>query len=407
MEQKEQGAYSPFSLNLLNLLTYGIVAIFTSYLQLYYLSSGLDKLQIGVLLAAGPAISLIAYPFWNLLWNNQLNTRNTLLLLLAGVLFSIHLLLWVGQTPYLIWSSLLLFFFLSPITGVVNALTLEFSSLGPLQTGARFRIGRFWGSIGLAVVPFTVSLPFSKNMAMAFTLPDLIILTMLIGLAIAMTISLPSLRKQNQTPPLRAREIAGVLLNKYFMTFVFLGMLIAVPITVNMMFMPLFITDLGGNLLDVAFALFFASILEAGIFYLLNRFLKKKMASLMLCLTFVSLILTLRWNLMSDATLPVHVILIQVFNAVTLGGFFYTGIQLTSLFLPKPFRSAGQTICIVCWSGIAGIVAGLLGGLLFQSFGAVILYKTLGSMGLCGALGFALMWVYIHYNGYKPSQFHS
>lgn len=401
MEQREYGASSPFPLNLLNFLTYGIIAIFTSYLQLYYLSAGLDKLQIGVLLASGPVISLFAYPFWNLFRNNQLSTRNTLLFLLAGIVLTVHLLLWVGQTRYLIWSSLLLFFFLSPLTSVINALTLEFSCLSPETMRARFRSGRFWGSIGLSVVPLAVSMPFSKNLN--FQLPDLIIMTLIIAVAIGMAVLLPSLKKQNQTPPLKVREIGGVLLNKYFMTFVFLGMLIAIPIAVNLMFMPLFMADLGGNLLDVALSLFFATILETTVFYLLNRFLKKKMSTLMLCLTLVSVVLTFRWSLMANATLPVHVIFIQLLNAVSLGGFFYVGLQLTGLFLPKPFRSAGHTITVVCWSGIAGIVAGLLGGLLFQSFGAVILYKTLESMTLCGALGFGLMWLYIHYNGYKPS----
>lgn len=404
MEHKER-RINTFSLNLLNFLTYGMIAIFTSYLQLYYLSSGMDMFQIGILFATGPLVSVVAHPFWNLLRNQQLGTRNTLLFLLAGTALAIHLVLWVGQIKYLVLSSLLLFFFLTPLTNFMSIFNLELVNADPSLVRSKFRSGRLWGAIGLSVVPFFVSFSYGSNIS--FRLPDLIVITVLIALSAGLAILLPAERKPNQTPPLRAREVFGVLLNKYFITFVVLGMLISVPITVNLMFMPLFITDLGGSLMDVAFALFAASILEAGVFYLLNRFMRRTISALMLGLTLVGLLLTLRWHLMANATAPGEVIGVQVLNTVTLGGFFYLGIQLTALFLPKPFRSAGQTVLVVCWSGLSGIIAGLLGGLLYQSFGAVILYNSLVAMSVCGTIGFGIMGLYIYNNGYKPDQFHS
>ncbi|WP_223066031.1 MFS transporter [Paenibacillus caui] len=403
MEQRDYRANPLLSLHLLNFFIYGIAAIFTSYLQLYYLSTGMDKLQIGLLLAAGPVISLIAYPFWNYCRTRQTGTRTILLLLLAGILLSINLLLWESSPHYIVWSSLFLYFFLTPLVAMNNTLTLEYTDQSNLKAG--FRKNRYWGSAGWALLPFAVSFPYKDGIL--HKLPVAIVSTLIVALAIGLCISLPALKRQNIAPPLTTREIGGVLLNKYFTIFLALGMLVSISNTANLMFMPLFMTDLGGSVLDVAFAIFLSVILETAVMYLLNRYLKQNISSLILCLTLVSLLLALRWNYMASATLPVQVIFVQLLNSATLGGFFYTGIRLTSLFLPKPFRSAGQTVCVICWSGLSGVMAGLLGGWLFQSFGSVIFYKTLVSMTFFGALGFGLMWAHIVRNGYVPSRHHS
>ncbi|MNO68524.1 hypothetical protein D3C76_593580 [compost metagenome] len=122
------------------------------------------------------------------------------------------------------------------------------------------------------------------------------------------------------------------------------------------------------------------------------------------CLMFVSLLFALRWELMSAASTPLQIIFIQVLHAVTFGGFFYVGTKLTALFLPRPFRSSGQAVYTFAVSGVSGIIAGFLGGWIFQNFGPVVLYKIGVSLALLGAAGFGVMWYHIYKHGYTATE---
>ncbi|WP_162515373.1 MFS transporter [Paenibacillus pinistramenti] len=396
-------------MHLLNFFTYGIAAIFTSYLPLYLMLTGLDKLEIGIFMSAGPLVSIAAYPFWNFFRVRQLGTRNVLLLQLTGILLCIHLMLWIAGYPYLTWITLLLFFFLSPLLYTSNTLSMEYAGDSPSELKIDILKSRYWASAGWAVLPLTASLGFGYAFhdGVLHPLPVTIVTTLIIAAAIGIGLSFPSIRKQAPAAPIMAREIIGVLMNQYFFLFLLLGMLITIPLSVNQLFMPLFISDLGGKMMDVALAVCASFILEAAVLHWLSKLNIRKMSRLLLFLTAVSLLSAIRWNLMAGATLPSHVIYISLLNSATLGGFFFVGTRLTSLFLPKPYRSAGQTLLVLCWSGLSAMAAGPLGGWLFQNLGSVIMYKTMVSMTLCGTIGLGLLWIYIHRNGYKPDRYYS
>lgn len=222
-------------------------------------------------------------------------------------------------------------------------------------------------------------------------------------LAMGSALLLPPITLTTNTPWISSREIRRTLQNKHFLAFVLCGTLVAIPNAINGIFMPLFISDLGGSRFQVGGAVFLSTIFEVLAFVLLNRYLKRKITVLMGCLTLVSLLFALRWNLMAEATDPVQIILIQILHAVTFGGFFYVGTRLTALFLPRPLRSAGQAVYAFALSGVSGVISGFLGGWVFQNFGPVIMYKMGVALAIIGALGFGLLWQHIRKNGYSPS----
>ncbi|MNP21252.1 putative 3-phenylpropionic acid transporter [compost metagenome] len=215
-------------------------------------------------------------------------------------------------------------------------------------------------------------------------------------LGIGSALLLPPIQLTTNTPAIRFADIVRTLQNKTFIAFVIFGVLVSIPNSINGIFMPLFISDLGGSRFQVGGAVFLSTIFEVLAFVLLERYLKQKMTYLMGCLTLVSLLFALRWELMSEASTPLQIIFIQVLHAVTFGGFFYVGTKLTALILPRPFRSSGQAVYTFALSGVSGIIAGFLGGWIFQSFGPVLLYKMGGSLTLLGAAGFGVMWYHIY-----------
>ena len=400
MEQSKIRTHSQLPLHLLNFCTYGIVAVFTSYLQLFYQSVGMNNLQIGMLIAAGPLVSLVAHPFWNFCRRQLSGIRGILLWLLIGILIFLHMLLWTDQIVHTVWNSLLLYFFFTPLLYTTLTMSMEYAE--PTNLNQAFWTYRYSGTAGGALIPFAISFPTWNGENNRLSI--IIILSIVIIISMGLAMMLPPLKRQISTPTISFREFRGAILNKYVVTLLLLGMLVTVPIMINQMFMPLIMINAGGTILDITLALCFSGILELLFLVLTVRYMKRTLNSLILGLLAVTPLIALRWSFMSSATMPIHIILTHLLNALTLGGFYLLATGLLSLLLPKAFRSAGQTLGILCWSGISCGIAGLLGGWMMQNFGVVILYKTLMGVTLVSTIGLALMWLQIHRNGYEPSK---
>ncbi|MNW51873.1 putative 3-phenylpropionic acid transporter [compost metagenome] len=372
------------------------MVIFAAFFQLYLKDIGMDKFEIGSLMAVGPLVSLLAHPFWRQLSDRGQNVRFILLIMMIGVLIMGHLVFKVNTYHMLYLSMILLFFFQSPLLSQSNSLILGYIE----NTDQKFGTYRLWGSLGWTFVALTAGPIIDSIGQHGISL----LFSIMLMLAIGSALLLPPIIVTTNSPGIRMNEIGRALQNKAFIAFVIFGVLVSVPNAINGIFMPLFISDLGGSRFQVGGAVFLSTIFEALAFILLDRYLKNKLTYLMGCLTIVSLLFALRWELMSAASSPIEIIFIQILHAVTFGGFFYVGTKLTALFLPIPFRSSGQAVYTFALSGLSGIIAGFLGGWAFQNFGPVVLYKMGVFLTLFGAAGFGVMWYHIHKHGYSSSE---
>lgn len=393
-DKRRHSSFSLLPLGLLNFFIYGTMVIFAAFFQLYLQDIGMDKLEIGSLMAIGPLISLLAHPFWRYLGDQRQNPRAVLLTMMLGLLIMGHLMFKVNTFTMLYFTMILLYFFLSPLLSQSNTLILGYTA----GTENQFGIYRIWGSLGwtfiaLAAGPIIDSIG-HHGISLLFSVT--------LMLAIGATLLLPSIRQSSQTPWLSGLELRRALQNKYLLAFVVFSMLVAIPNAMNSIFMPLFMTDLGGSKLAVGGAVFLSTVFELLAFILLDRFLKRKLSYLLACITIVSLLFAVRWDLMSEATHPIQILLIQLLHSVTFGGFFYVGTKLITLLLPRPLRSAGQAVYAFAASGLAGVIAGFWGGWLFQNFGSVVMYRSGVALTLIGALGFAAIWYQVRHHGYSP-----
>lgn len=393
-DKRRHSSFSLLPLGLLNFFIYGTMVIFAAFFQLYLQDIGMDKLEIGSLMAIGPLISLLAHPFWRYLGDQRQNPRAILIAMMLGLLVMGHLMFKVNTFSMLYLTMILLYFFLSPLLAQSNTLILGYTA----ETENRFGSYRIWGSLGwtfiaLAAGPIIDAIG-HHGISLLFSVT--------LMLAIGATLLLPSIRQSSQTPWLKGWELRRALQNKYLLAFVVFSMLVAIPNAMNSMFMPLFMTDLGGSRLEVGGAVFLSTVFELLAFILLDRFLKRKMSYLLACITIVSLLFAVRWDLMSEATQPIQILLIQLLHSVTFGGFFYVGTKLITLLLPRPLRSAGQAVYTFAASGLAGVIAGFWGGWMFQNFGSVVMYRSGVALTLIGALGFAAIWYQVRHHGYSP-----
>jgi MFS transporter, PPP family, 3-phenylpropionic acid transporter len=382
------------SLKWFNFFVYGTMVLFTSYFQLYLQDVGLNKLEIGALMSLGPFVSIFANPFWGMWTDRYQNIRRIVLVMLTGTLLLSQLAFQANTYEMVYISITLFFFFQTPLFAQSNTLILSYID-GTNRTFGSFRL---WGSLGWALTAIAAG-PILE--AMGISVLSYLFAALLAAAMLAL-VALPKLGHSIGTAPLPFRGFSKLFSNPYFLCFIFFGILVSIPNTMNNTFMSLYITDLGGSRSMVGLAVFLSSILEIGVLVLCDRFLRRRISILVSCLALVSALFVLRWWLMAGATAPLQVALIQILHSITFGGFFYVGTQLTMLLIPRPYRSAGQALYTLTWSGISGIIGGLLGGFLFQYLGAQSMYQFGVFLTLIGSIGFACMWLFVIRGGYRP-----
>lgn len=383
------------SLKAFNFLIYGTMVIFTSYFQLYLQDAGMNKLEIGTLMALGPFISLFANPFWTF-WSDRMhNTKRNLLMMMAGTLLMTQFVFHADTFTTIYVAMMLFFFFQSPMFAQSNTLILGYIPDNP----HRFASFRMWGSIGWAVIAVCAGLALDQIgiSRLSFLFTGILIL------AIGAVLLLPPLRRTSETPPIRLQGFVQFATNRYFVAFILLGIVVSIPTVMNSTFMSLYITELGGSKTVVGLAVFLSSFLEIGVLMLFNRYMKRKISTLVGCLSLVSLLFALRWQLMANATHPMEIAIIQILHCITFGGFFFVGTQVVRLLVPAPFRASAQAVYTLTWSGVSGMVGSIAGGWLFQNFGGAAMYKIGLMLALIGAAGFGIMWYWIRVQSQSPS----
>ncbi|WP_342415803.1 MFS transporter [Paenibacillus sp. FSL R10-2782] len=394
MQNREIQETPLYSLKLYNFFLYGAMVIFSSFFPLYLQEIGMDKLEIGSLMAIGPFVSVFANPFWGYTSDRSRNLRRILLFMIAGTLLLLQALFHVHTYVMIYVSMIGFYFFQSPLFAQSNSLILSYIE----GTDRKFGSFRIWGSFGWAVTAAVAGLIIDQTGISSIST----IFTVLLLAALICTLAIPPLKSSVETATIHLRGFGSILMNGYFISFILLGILVSIPNSINSAFMSLYITELGGSKLMLGFAVFMSSVFEIIVFLLFDRFLKKKMTVMVGCLALVSLLFALRWELMALATDPIQIVFIQALHCVTFGGYFYVGTQLTVLFTPIAYRSSGQAVYTLTWSGISGIVAGFAGGWLFQNFGGEMMYNAGVFFALLGFVGFTIMWYMLYKNGYKP-----
>ncbi|QUL58486.1 MFS transporter [Paenibacillus tritici] len=382
------------SLKWFNFFVYGTVVLFTSFFPLYLQDVGMNKLEIGSLMSVGALVSIIANPFWGIWSDRYQNIRRIVLVMLTGTLV-LSQLVFQANTYEMIYIAILLFyFFQGPLFAQSNTMILSYID----GTRRRFSSFRLWGSLGWA---FTAILAGPVIEWAGISVLSYLFAALLCAAMIAL-ITLPKLDHSIGIAPLPFKGMRQIFYNPFFLCFVLFGILVSIPNTMNNTFVSLYITELGGSKTMIGLAVFLSSILEMGVLLLCNLILKRRIPVLLASLTLVSALFFLRWWLMAGATTPLQVAFIQVLHSITFGGFFYVGTQLTMLLVPRPYRSSGQALYTLAWSGISGILGGVLGGWLYQTLGAQTMYQSGAILTLFGAIGFGLMWLFVIRGSYRP-----
>ncbi|GIP20793.1 MFS transporter [Paenibacillus sp. J22TS3] len=366
-----------------NFLMYGAIGIYSTFFALYLKHIGLTTIEIGALLSGGPVVSLIANPIWAY-WSDRLN-NNRLILIIASIgAFAVMQGIFLIQSESLIYGAMLVFFiFQSPLFIQSNSLILSVIA----GTGYKFGSFRQWGSLGWAVSAAAAGPVIGKiGIGQLWIIFDVV---MILSILFAFTLPRGSgSRKQDTFSNAGYRR---VFMNPQFLALLLIGILVSVPNIINQTFVGLHIKDLGGSDSAVGWSIFATAILEAPVFLLLDRYLKNDTKPMVVWMAVVSLLYSVRWLLMSLTDSPLGIIAIQLMHCVTFGAYYYIGTRLTTRLIPHEYLSTGQAVYGLSWSGASGIIAGTLGGWMFQELGTRTLYQISAGVTLLGMVAFLVM----------------
>ena len=342
---------------------FGTIAILMTFFPVYLQQNlGYSKSAVGMIMAAGPVISVLANPFWGFWSDRTQNIRLILLILLAANLVAIQLIFQVESYIWIYIGMLVFFWFQTPTFSQSTTLILTMIE----GTTHKFGVFRSWGSVGwaLAAVGAAPLLALVGLGNLGYVYSAMLLITIL------MCYKLPRVRyAARSSAGSNAGSYGSILKNRFFVAFLVICVLVSIPNQLNGMFAGLYVTDLGGAEWMVGLAVFMSAFFEVPIFLLLDRYLKKEKKWMITILVVVSLLYALRWLLMSLATAAWQVVLIQSLQCITYGFFFYVGTNLISLIVPQEYRASGQAMYTIAWNGISGIVAGFLGGAMLDGFG--------------------------------------
>lgn len=366
---------------------YGAIAILISYFPLYFESSGLSKVQIGLLMAGGPFISLVANPFWGY-WSDRLqNIRRIIIIILIGNLLATQVVFQISGYLFIYAIMIVFFFFQTPLFSQSNSLILN------TIEGTKHKFGSFrmWGSLGWALMAVAAG-PVIGWLGIGKLW---IVYSIMLIIAMLFTIGLPKGESGEKSIPNLTSYRKAMFSNKIFLIFLLLSIFISIPNSINQTFITLYISNLGGNEVLIGWSVFLSAIFEVPVFLLLDRFMKNKMITMVKSLIIISIMFLLRWILMASATDAIYLVLIQMMHCITFGGFYYIGTNLTSFLIPKELRATGQAVYAITWVGISGITAGILGGWLYENFGPRIMYSVGIIFTIFGLMGFIILLLWI------------
>lgn len=357
-------------------LVYTTQAIIGTYLPLYFLDKGFNPSQIGVIYSCGPFISIFANLIFGTASDKFRTIQKIMTLLMLGQLVMISMLFMTNTFAVICVIMLAYYFFQMPVNPLSDSLIL----LSSRYTGTPFALIRIFGSIGFASSAFLGG-QLLKSAGSAATVP---LAMSTIGLSLLVSILLKdyqgSKRKIDFSGFLKLLRKPDILI--YFAII----LVLSIAHRMNEGFLGVTLREMGASDSLIGLAWMTSAISEIPILYLLGKY-GHKFKELPL-LAIASIMYALRFFLISEMPSPLWIIPIQALHSVTFGIFMVTALRYLTTIIPDEFRSSGQAVYAIVWSGFAGVISGTIGGVIFQQFGSADFFRTASMLSLIAAASF-------------------
>jgi PPP family 3-phenylpropionic acid transporter len=338
------------------------------FLTLFYAERGLTGTQIGFLSALPPMINLFAAPFWTALADSTGKHKQILMLTIVGAISASMLVLYAGKGAWIILMIAILAFLSAPIMPLMDNESMRMLG-GKKQQYGRIRM---WGAIGWGVsAPVLGGLIETYGLQWSFWGYAALIF---IGFLVASRLEFSSGGVAGpfwQGMKHFGKNHSWLL----FLSVVFIG---SVSLSTVSNYMFLYMDNLGISKWIMGIALTVATISEIPVLYFANRLLEKMNAFtlMLLALFFVGM----RVLLLSFASTAVMFLLIQLLHGFSFSLAWSAGVSFADQIAPPGLTATAQGMYAAVQLGIGTAAGAILGGFLYQTLGAVQMYRIIAVM---------------------------
>jgi PPP family 3-phenylpropionic acid transporter len=369
-----------FVLRTMQFVNYATMVMLISYFPLYFESIGFTKLQIGAIYSVGPFLTIVANLAVGVLSDRTKSLRRILSLLYCGQILALALLL--PQKEFGIMAGIMSLFYLfqTPINSMLDSVSL----LAADQMKRSFPSIRMFGSLGYAICAVAFGYLLTAYGSH---------LTITIGLCTIGVSLIFSFFIGDFQATLKKFEFNGLwifLRRRETIIFFALIMIVSVAHRINEGFLAIAMREIGANDSVIGFAWLASAVSEIPMFFLLAKY-GHRFRELPL-LAIASFMYVIRLGLLSFASEPWMMVTIQAMHSVSFAIYYITALRYMQALIPDEYRSSGQAVFAVVWSGFAGLIAGTLGGWLYDAAGLAAVFRTGAAFALIGTFGF----LYIH-----------
>lgn len=365
---------------------YGIVGVagaaFIPFYALLLRDRGLSADRIGLILAATSLAGVVATPFWSHAADTRFGSVHTLQLACGIACVADLALLATGSSIVAIAAcAVVLGAAQGPQTAMTDALTL--AQLGPLRL-TEYGSFRVWASIGWGVGAVAFGAVFAA-LGLDAMLP-----VAAIGIAVvAVFVSrLPS----GRPPPRQARagrfgSVGDAFRARRMPPFLLGVLLLATSTHAAWDFVPLRIAAGGGGPFLVGISSGVSAFVEIPFMRSTTSLAQRIGLRRVFALgAVVYVAASVAWALVSDA---VAVTAIRIAIGVGFGLVYPTLVVITGRLVPDRVRNSGQALMSICSFGLAPVIGGAIGGVVYQHVGPSWLFAG-SAVGI--AVGAVVVW---------------
>jgi PPP family 3-phenylpropionic acid transporter len=354
-------------------LHFATVGILLPFLPAYLTSLTLSATDIGLLLAIGPAMAIVAPQLFGHVTDRRGRPDHTLRLITLGAAVGFAPLAFVREAPTIALVLAAYTFFSSSMTGILDALALQRVA----HKGESFARIRLFGSAGFVVSSVAFGLAVSRVDRRTILVP--------LALMLAASLWSFSLRARTATALrpfpfqglalLARRDVALLLLccalhwialAPYHGTF---------AIHVAALGLPPSVVGLGAGLGVLA---------EIGVMALHPWLARRLEPRHVLGLAF--LVSAARWWGMSVATSATAIVALCLLHGMTFGAFYAGAVETLGARVPPTLRASGQSLFVSITFGVGGLVGYVSAGVAYDALGGSGAFAAAGVLELLVAV---------------------
>ncbi len=354
---------------------YGAVGCLIPYLPLYYQSIGLNGEQIGWLLGVGAIVLLVSGPFWSAI-GDRFNLHRWLLpITTTGTFLPIFLVAATHDFILLLLIIIVQAFFANGIIPLIDSAALEISEKAHVPFG-QMRLG---GSLGYTVLVLLM------GWLLSYIPLVWIFYSYIVAMVVATLVAIPLPARDQRLGASMSQGMRGLLLQPALILFLIAAYLIGSAANSVNYYLPLFLKSLGGDSTMLGIVSAAGAVTEMPIMFMGNRIIKR-LGGVWMGVALATFFFILRWTLLSFATTPLFVLILQLFHGLTFALFLLSAIAYVQTQSPAGLSATAQALLSAAMWGFGAFTGSVGGGFIYEQFGSVSLWR-LGALACLLAFG--------------------